>query len=204
MQPWILLFALALWAFLALATTTRHSHGSLHAKFHQASKRADKVPLRILPLGASLTWGLLSTSNNRYRKPLRDQLVERPPGAKVLPGKWVYDVKCDLDNNVKDFRARWVACGNFQKDFDDNIKTYAPVIVDVFVKMFLTKVVRQGKEVVQFNMVTAYLNALIQQKQVFVKQPTGFKKAGSLDLVSMLLRAIYGLRELANLWNKIF
>jgi hypothetical protein len=132
------------------------------------------------------------------------ELVERPPGAIVLPGKWVYDIKCDLDNNVKDFQACWVACGNFQKDFDDNIETYAPVIVDIFVKMFLTKVIHQGKEVVQFDMVMAYLNALIQQKQVFVKQPTGFEKAGLLDLVSMLLRAIYGLRELANLWNKMF
>jgi hypothetical protein len=49
---------------------------------------------------------------------------------------------------MKDFQARWVACGNFQKDFNNNIKTYALVIVDVFIKMFLTKVVCQGKEVI--------------------------------------------------------
>jgi hypothetical protein len=33
------------------------------------------------------------------------ELVKRPSGAKVLTGKWVYNIKCDLDNNVKDFQA---------------------------------------------------------------------------------------------------
>jgi hypothetical protein len=46
-------------------------------------------------------------------------------------------------------------------------------------------------------MVMAYLNTLIQQKQVFVKQPTSFKK--DLELVCMLLRAIYRLRKSVNL-----
>ncbi|KAL3463731.1 SGNH hydrolase-type esterase domain-containing protein [Aspergillus heterothallicus] len=35
---------------------------------------APKVPLRILPLGASITWGYLSSTGNGYRKPLRDKL----------------------------------------------------------------------------------------------------------------------------------
>ncbi|KAK2765017.1 hypothetical protein FQN54_008716 [Arachnomyces sp. PD_36] len=38
------------------------------------SKRAEDFYLRILPLGASITWGLKSETNNGYRKPLRDQL----------------------------------------------------------------------------------------------------------------------------------
>lgn len=33
-----------------------------------------KVPLRILPLGASITWGTGSTTGNGYRKPLYDEL----------------------------------------------------------------------------------------------------------------------------------
>ena len=39
------------------------------------TKRADKVPLRILPLGASITWGVNSASGNGYRAPLRDRLT---------------------------------------------------------------------------------------------------------------------------------
>jgi lysophospholipase L1-like esterase len=37
--------------------------------------RAEKVPLSILPLGASITWGVNSASGNGYRGPLRDQLT---------------------------------------------------------------------------------------------------------------------------------
>ncbi|KAE8379266.1 SGNH hydrolase-type esterase domain-containing protein [Aspergillus bertholletiae] len=37
--------------------------------------RADKVPLRILPLGASITWGVNSASGNGYRAPLRNKLT---------------------------------------------------------------------------------------------------------------------------------
>lgn len=46
------------------------------AEWHPRAKRDDapKVPLRILPLGASITWGYLSSTGNGYRKPLRDKL----------------------------------------------------------------------------------------------------------------------------------
>ncbi|KOC15195.1 hypothetical protein AFLA70_593g000510 [Aspergillus flavus AF70] len=37
--------------------------------------RADKVPLRVLPLGASITWGVNSASGNGYRAPLRNKLT---------------------------------------------------------------------------------------------------------------------------------
>lgn len=46
------------------------------AEWRPKAKRDDapKVPLRILPLGASITWGYLSSTGNGYRKPLRDKL----------------------------------------------------------------------------------------------------------------------------------
>lgn len=66
-----------LWAFSASALVAR-DQSDTHDHFTQwetsIQTRADKVPLRILPLGASLTWGLLSDSGNGYRKPLRDAL----------------------------------------------------------------------------------------------------------------------------------
>ncbi|KAF9893921.1 hypothetical protein FE257_008892 [Aspergillus nanangensis] len=65
------LFGMVLWAFLALATPDEYSNGPSHL----ISLRSDqKVPLRILPLGASLTWGRLSASGNGYRGPLRNEL----------------------------------------------------------------------------------------------------------------------------------
>ena len=66
-----------LWACLAFGRVARDQN-NYYDQLPKADtanlKRADKVPLRILPLGASLTWGLLSESGNGYRKPLRDAL----------------------------------------------------------------------------------------------------------------------------------
>ncbi|OQE36040.1 hypothetical protein PENCOP_c012G03701 [Penicillium coprophilum] len=69
------------WVFQAFALVASHPHNHAHQAHHQffqnhtaISQRDSKVPLRILPLGASITWGLLSASGNGYRKPLRDAL----------------------------------------------------------------------------------------------------------------------------------
>jgi hypothetical protein len=43
-------------------------------KIRRADDEDSKPSLQILPLGASITWGLKSPSDNGYRKHLRDQL----------------------------------------------------------------------------------------------------------------------------------
>jgi len=40
------------------------------------------------------------------------KVVDRPSNARILPGKWVYDVKAESDGYVAEFRARWVVCGS--------------------------------------------------------------------------------------------
>ncbi|KAJ5921266.1 hypothetical protein N7466_009592 [Penicillium verhagenii] len=34
--------------------------------------------------------------------------------TKVLPGRWVFDLKSNNEGHVTQFRARWVVCGNRQ------------------------------------------------------------------------------------------
>src|SRR5690242_5279196 len=52
------------------ALAFQHDHNSTAS----LSARAGTFYLRILPLGASITWGEKSTDGNSYRKHLRDQL----------------------------------------------------------------------------------------------------------------------------------
>jgi hypothetical protein len=76
----LLFWLLLVFPGLVLVAGHPHSHNhhhSHHRSFQNntfISQRDGKVPLRILPLGASITWGLLSASGNGYRKPLRDAL----------------------------------------------------------------------------------------------------------------------------------
>lgn len=60
-------------------------------------KRNDNVSeLRILPLGASITWGLHSQSGNGYRKPLRDLLVHHGWKVDMVGSKHHGDMKDDV------------------------------------------------------------------------------------------------------------
>lgn len=125
------------------------------------------------------------------------KLVPKPRnGAKILHGKWVYDVRDDTDGNVTEFRARWVVCGNFEaKDESDN---YSPVVSDVGVKIFLTYCVQKGLIIFQADIITAFLHAILKRRQVFVEQP---RRVDIIEgMVCMLLKALYGLRASSALW----
>ncbi|KKK21224.1 hypothetical protein AOCH_006934 [Aspergillus ochraceoroseus] len=110
------------------------------------------------------------------------EFVPLPKDAKVLPGKWVYDLKSDVDNNVLQFRARWVVCGNFQKPGIDFDQVYSPVVVDALVKLFLSMVARFNLKWAQFDMVTAYLNAMIKDRKIYMRQPTGFNEQDGVSV----------------------
>ncbi|KAJ5214936.1 hypothetical protein N7468_010615 [Penicillium chermesinum] len=77
--------SLALWAGVATMVSALPSHGvaleqqdvpsnNMTSKSLEARITSTPLLLRILPLGASITWGYLSSTGNGYRKPLRDQL----------------------------------------------------------------------------------------------------------------------------------
>lgn len=68
------------------------------------------------------------------------ELVPRPPQSRLLPGKWVYDLKINSDNDIQAFRARWVICGNRQRPGMDFDQTLSPVASEATVKLFLTAV----------------------------------------------------------------
>ncbi|KAL4983331.1 hypothetical protein BDW68DRAFT_191412 [Aspergillus falconensis] len=73
--PWCGLFLFCLQLYGAFADTIYGpaNYSSSHTGLLPRQSSSD-VPLRILPLGASITWGLKSSDGNGYRKYLRDQL----------------------------------------------------------------------------------------------------------------------------------
>ena len=112
----------------------------------------------------------------------------------ILPRKWAFALKADDQGYITQYRARCVVCGNCQRpgrDFDEN---YAPVATDQGVKLFYNAVALESLKVRQFDVVTAYLNAQIYNREVYVRMPTGFSEQGK---VCLLLQALYGLRQAA-------
>ncbi|OQE20280.1 hypothetical protein PENFLA_c012G03144 [Penicillium flavigenum] len=118
------------------------------------------------------------------------EIVPKPPaGSTILPGKWVYDLKIDKDNTVREFRARWVICGNRQRpgyDFDEN---YAPVARGETMRLFLSIAAVNSMIVEQVDYTTAYLNAMVDNRVIFMRQPTGFEISKE-DNVCLMLQAL--------------
>ena len=54
-------------------------------------------------------------------------LVDKQPWMKIIPCKWVFDIKCDGDGVPKRFKARLVAGGHKQTEGVGYEETYAPV-----------------------------------------------------------------------------
>ncbi|KAJ5752248.1 hypothetical protein N7520_009165 [Penicillium odoratum] len=126
-----------------------------------------------------------------------DEVAYPSEKARILPGKWVFDLKSDNKGFVTQFRARWVICGNRQEQGLDFDESYAPVANDQSVKILYAVAAREGWSIRQFDMVAAYLNAAIDDRIVYMRMPTGFDRKG---YVSLIKRALYGLRQAAHLW----
>lgn len=124
-------------------------------------------------------------------------LVPRPKDStQILPGKLVYDTKSEPDGTITEYRARWVVCGNFQKKSTND--TWSPVVGDMSMKLFLSLCAALGLKMYQADIIAAYLNDLLRRNKMLVAQHYGHEKGKGF--VCLLGKAMYGLRESANMW----
>lgn len=126
-------------------------------------------------------------SRQVIRLPLKkayQRVNNQPPGSTVLPGKWVFDIKCDKDDFITELRARWVIYGNHQRpglDFDD---TYAPVARHKSTGLFLTMVVLRQLYWEQIDYTTVYLSILIDERCTFIRLPTEYEIVGMVCMIN--------------------
>ncbi|KAG0156038.1 hypothetical protein PDIDSM_3214 [Penicillium digitatum] len=119
-------------------------------------------------------------------------LILKPPKAKILPGQWRFTVKSNTRDEVYEFKARWVVCGNFQDKNDG--ETYAPVVAECMIKIVFTLIAVYGLRWRQVDFTAAYLNA----SRFEYADAEGDKN----QWVCTLNQALFGLRDSAFLWNE--
>lgn len=84
-------------------------------------------------------------------------------------------------------------------DFDE---TYAAVAKPVSLRVLFAMLAEQDLEYYQYDLVAAFLNALIGTHVIYVEQPYGFEEGE--DQVCLLLKALYGLKQVPLLWYEEF
>ena len=160
------------------------------------------------------TWTQAMTSNNRqfWLKAAYDEITtiakmrvfklsrDIPKDRKALSAKWVWAVRRSaVTGKIERFKARWVARGDLQRKGLDYKETFAPVASLITLRILLALAAVMGLEIDQMDVVSAFLNGLIDTL-FFLKQPEGFRLD---DSVCELHRSIYGLCQSARAWYDI-
>jgi hypothetical protein len=126
----------------------------------------------------------------------RDEL---PRGANVLPCKEVFKIKLDEHGNVAEHKARFTPKGFRQKHGVDFFETFARTGQYKTLRVALSLVAKWDHEVAQFDVPTAFLNAVVDE-DIYMELPEGYEQAG---MVCKLQKSLYGLKQAPRNWDKL-
>ena len=72
--------------------------------------------------------------------------------------------------------------------------TYAAIVTLTVYRILLALITVYNLEAYQVNIITAFLDSFIQKHFIYIRQLKGFKDT-DLTLVCLLLKAVYGLKQ---------
>lgn len=120
--------------------------------------------------------------------------------GRLLPLRWVFKYKFDVDGFLEQGKARLCVRGDLQP-VDTLQSTYAATLAAKSFRVAMAMAARFDLEIEQFDVVNAFLHALLDGDPIYCELPDGFKEPGKcMELHS----ALYGLRDAPLLWYKEF
>jgi hypothetical protein len=131
------------------------------------------------------------------------RLVPRPPGVRVIGGKWILKNKLHLDGSLERRKARWVLRGDVQRTGIDFDQTFSPVVKPATIRTVLTLAASYNWPVHQLDVSNAFLHGELKET-VYCQQPTGFVDSEHPDHVCLLDKSLYGLRQAPQAWYQRF
>lgn len=130
-------------------------------------------------------------------------LVDKPDDANILGGMWVFSRKRDEHHRIIKYKARWVIFGNHQIHGFDFFDTYALVGKSDSLRILLSIASTDGWDILQFNIVTAFLNGDMKD-HVHCRQVRGYRDKNRPEAVWQLNRSLYGSRKGSQRWQEHF
>jgi hypothetical protein len=174
-----------------------------HAYVLSSSDPTVKVPLTLAEAlsgpDAEHWWGALNAELNSLAENEVYEVVKIPEGIKPISSKPVLKIKTDASGNIERFKIRIVARGYSQKPGIDYQETFAPVAGIGSVRIILALAAAFNLELDQMDVITAYLNGLLQE-DIYLTPPAGINIPDGYCW--KLKRSLYGLKQSGRTWNK--
>uniref|UniRef100_A0A6U2FMK2 Uncharacterized protein n=1 Tax=Chlamydomonas euryale TaxID=1486919 RepID=A0A6U2FMK2_9CHLO len=125
-------------------------------------------------------------------------VVDKPPGIKLIPVKWVFKTKHDAFGLLEKLKARLCAKGFRQVAGVDYDELYAPVTKHETLRTFLAFAAANDLELQQLDVTSAFLNGDLD-KELWTTVPPGYEHVYPGKALR-LRKAIYGLKQAPKVW----
>ncbi|GKB52121.1 retrovirus-related pol polyprotein from transposon TNT 1-94 [Tanacetum coccineum] len=131
------------------------------------------------------------------------ELVDQPPGQKLVSCKWLYKIKEGIEGVQKPrYKARLVARGFTQRAGIDYNEVFSPVVRHTSIRVILSLTACEDYELEQLDVKTAFLHGNLEET-IYMRQPPGFEE-GTGNKVCLLKKSLYGLKQSPRQWYKRF
>lgn len=124
--------------------------------------------------------------------------VNLPEGKSVIPCRWVFKTKLDVNGSVTRYKARLVIKGYKQVKGIDYNEVYAPVVRYTSIRYLIGLAAKYRLKIHQMDAVTAFLQGEIDE-ELYMSLPPGYEDENK---VCRLNKSIYGLKQASRQWNK--
>ena len=127
-------------------------------------------------------------------------LVKKPQNKRLVGCKWIYKIKeGTVDGEPPRYKARLVAKGFTQKHGVDFNEVFSPVVKYSSIRILLAIAAYNDLELDQMDVKTAFLHGNLEE-EILMDQPEGFIEEGTEDMVCLLKRSLYGLKQSPRQW----
>ncbi|GJT87483.1 retrotransposon protein, putative, ty1-copia subclass [Tanacetum coccineum] len=131
------------------------------------------------------------------------ELVDQPPGQKLVSCKWLYKIKEGIKGVQKPrYKARLVARGFTQRAGIDYNEVFSPMVRHTSIRVILSLTACEDYELEQLDVKTAFLHGNLEET-IYMRQPPGFEE-GTGNKVCLLKKSLYGLKQSPRQWYKRF
>jgi transposase InsO family protein len=131
-------------------------------------------------------------------------VVKRPKEQKPVACRWLYKLKEPIvPGEAPRYKARLVAKGFTQVDGIDYNEIFSPVVKYKTIRVMLSLVTQFDLELQQMDVKIAFLHGELEET-IYMEQPLGFEVHEGKDMVCLLKKSLYGLKQSPRQWYKRF